>query len=148
MELDWNYDSIVIHYTGHGDYPTMRTIQDFDMNHRKWQDIAYHYAVWPQGQISEGREIIHKGSNVRNQNTGKIGIVCVGDFDSSMLNLFSSHPMSGDPIKQSMLDAVERLSRRLQQSFPIQFFGGHLEYGESETCPGSNLLEKVKVMRT
>lgn len=89
LELDWNYNSIVVHYTGHDTYESPRAIQDFDVNHQHWDDMAYHYAISPSGKIYEAREIVFKGSHVKLQNTGKLGIVCMGDFDSTVLNLLS-----------------------------------------------------------
>ena len=82
LDPDWHYNAIVVHYTGHEDLQTMKAIQSFDLDHRHWQDVAYHYAVSPSGQVYEGRQIIFKGSHIKLQNTGKIGIVCMGDFDT------------------------------------------------------------------
>ncbi|MBE7211340.1 MAG: N-acetylmuramoyl-L-alanine amidase [Gluconacetobacter diazotrophicus] len=147
LQPDWNYDSIVMHYTGHGNYPNVRSIQDFDIDHQNWDDIAYHYAVTKEGQVFEGREIIYKGSHVKLQNTGKIGIVCVGDFDANWRNLFQGHSPSGDQVEQPMLAAVRRLCRTLISCFPIRVFGGHKEYGDVETCPGSNLMPVVATLR-
>lgn len=47
-----------------------------------------------------------------------------------------------------MLDALRGLSRALMLRFPITTFGGHKEYGISDSCPGSNLLPHVVAMRT
>ena len=148
LEPDWNYDSIVVHYTGHDTYESPLAIQNFDVGHQHWQDIAYHYAISPAGRIFEGREIVFKGSHVKLQNTRKIGIVCMGDFDSSIFNLISGKGYSGDEVRGSMLDALRRLSQELMRRFPITTFGGHQEYGVSESCPGSNLLPRVQALRT
>lgn len=147
LEPDWNYNSIVVHYTGHGTYPTVASIQAFDVEHRAWDDIAYHYAVSPAGGLFEGRELVFKGSHVKLQNTGKIGIVCMGDFDSSLLNLLEGRSYSGDPLRPPMLASLKRLTEVLTTVFPIRTFGGHMEYGESATCPGTNLLPLVQAMR-
>ena len=147
LESDWNYDSIVIHYTGHGDYPDMRSVQIFDVEHRAWDDVSYHYAISPAGEIFEGRELIYKGSHIKLQNTGKIGIVCMGDFDSGWRSVVEGRGYSGDPVKSPMLGALKWISQTLISVFPIMVFGGHKEYGESETCPGTNLLPVVQAMR-
>lgn len=143
---DWNYDSIVIHYSGHETY-SMRGIQDFDMDHHHWDDFAYHYAVGKDGKMYEGRELVFKGSHVVSQNTGKIGIVCLGDFDTSWRNIFAGQSYSGDAVPSVMLTAVKRLSLALIGRFPIKTFGGHIEYGVTDTCPGNNLLPPVVAMR-
>ena len=115
---------------------------------RDWNDIAYHYAISGDGQIFEGREILFKGSDVLHQNTGKIGIVCMGDYDSNWRNWGAGKSYSGDPVPAVLLASLRKLSVCLQQNFPIRFFGGHIEYGKTEMCPGSNLLPLVKEMRT
>lgn len=148
LEPDWNYDSIVVHYTGHDNLVTMNAIQNFDLDHRHWTDVAYHYAVSPTGQIFEGRQIIYKGSHIKLQNSRKVGIVCMGDFDSGVRSWWGGHGWDGDPVQTSMLSALERLSRTLMATFPIKVFGGHKEFGDSETCPGDNLLPAVDAMRT
>lgn len=147
LEADWNYGAIVVHYAGHDNLTTMKSIQDFDLDHRHWDDMAYHYGISPAGQIFEGREIIYKGAHIRRQNTGKIGIVCLGNFDSGFRSLLAGDGWSGDPVMPSMLDALRRLTRVLRGVFPITTFGGHMEFGDSETCPGSNLLPAVQAMR-
>lgn len=149
LDYDWNYDSIVVHYTGHQSYPNMRSIQDLDMEHdRDWHDVAYHYGISRDGKITEGREILFKGSDVYHQNTGKIGIVCLGDFDSSLRNLLMGKGYSGEQVPEAMLRSLERLSLQLRQAFPIRYFGGHIEYGKTAVCPGSKLLPLVQAMRT
>lgn len=147
LEFDWGYDSIVVHYTGHDNLLSMGSIQNFDLNHRHWDDISYHYAVSPSGQLFEGRQILYKGAHVKSQNTRKIGIVCMGDFDTGWRSMVGGHGWNGDPVQSSMLAALERLSRALTGVFPIKIFGGHKEYGDSETCPGDNLLPAVTAMR-
>ncbi len=47
-----------------------------------------------------------------------------------------------------MLSALEKLSRTLVANFAIATFNGHKEYGETETCPGTNLLPAVQALRT
>lgn len=147
LDPDWRYDAIVVHYSGHDTY-SMRAIQDLDIDHRHWDDFAYHYAVGKDGRIFEGRELIYKASHLLHQNTGKIGIVCLGDFDASWRNLFAGRPYAGDAIDMPMLVSLKRLSMTLQATFPIRTFGGHKEYGLTDVCPGSNLLPKVIAMRT
>ncbi len=146
-DLDWNYTAIVIHNTGHGHVDTMPKIQDFDQGSRGWDDVAYHYGVRADGVIFEGRELVYKGSDVKNQNTGKVGIVCMGDYDATPLNWLGGRAYAGDAILPAMLDSVRRLSVRLRSSFPIVFFGGHIEYGDTADCPGSQMLPKVAALR-
>ena len=147
LDFDWHYDSIVVHYTGHDNLLSMRSIQDFDVNHQHWSDVSYHYAVSRGGQIFEGRQLVYKGAHVKLQNTGKIGIVCMGDFDPGLRSLLGGDGWNGDPVESAMLASLERLSRALMRVFPIKVFGGHREFGDTEVCPGSSLLPAVTAMR-
>jgi hypothetical protein len=148
METDWDYTAIVIHNSGHSHLDDMQKIQNFDFSHRNWDDIAYHYGIMPEGTIFEGRQIIYKGADVKNQNTGKVGIVCIGDYDSSIVNWFALRPYSGDPVTDKLIASIEALSRRLMKAFPtIAYFGGHIEYGDTHDCPGSNLMPNMDKLR-
>jgi hypothetical protein len=46
-----------------------------------------------------------------------------------------------------MIASLTRPSRVLINSFPITTYAGHREYGETDACPGSNLLPKVVALR-
>jgi hypothetical protein len=144
---DWGYDSIVVHYTGHNNLTTPHAIQGYDIEHDHFDDIAYHYIIEPGGLVYEGRELIYKGSHTYQQNTGKIGIVCVGDYDSGFLSLLRGHGFSGDPIRHPMIDSLRDLTKYLNIFFAIRTFGGHKEYGFSATCPGDQLLPIVQSIR-
>lgn len=148
LETDWNYDSIVIHNSGHGHLDTMAKIQGFDFDTRHWDDIAYHYGIMPDGTIFEGRELRYKGADVKNQNTGKIGIVCIGSYDEGVMNWFGGRGYGGDPVVPAMLSSIRKLSRRLMKAFPtIRYFGGHIEFGTTSDCPGSELMPYMDTFR-
>ena len=47
-----------------------------------------------------------------------------------------------------MVKALEALSLRLIRAFPlISCFGGHIEYGDTYDCPGSNLMPYMEKLR-
>ena len=148
LDPDWDYEAIVIHNTGHGHIDTMKKIQSFDFSDRGWDDISYHYGITSSGSIMEGRQIIYKGADVKNQNTGKIGVVCIGDFDGGVRGWLSGHGTGGDPITAAMQAAIKRLTVKLRLVFPtIKYFGGHIEYGDTADCPGSHMLPVVASLR-
>lgn len=147
LEPDWYYDSIVVHYTGHQNLTTPHAIQAYDIEHDHFDDVAYHYIIEPGGLIYEGRELIYKGSHVKLQNTGKIGIACIGDYDSGLLSFARGHGIFGDPIRHPMVESLRSLTMYLNAYFAIRTFGGHKEYGYSLTCPGDQLLPIVQSLR-
>lgn len=125
----------------------MRSIQNFDLDHQHWDDIAYPYGITKDGQIHEGREIVFEGSHVKLRNGGKIGIVCLGDFDASWYNLLRGRSVAGEIPGMPLLNSVKRLARALIANFPIRVLGGHKEYGDVASCPGSNLMPAVIALR-
>ncbi len=47
-----------------------------------------------------------------------------------------------------MMDSLRKLSRRLIASFPLmRYFGGHIEYGDTNDCPGSELIPYMAELR-
>ena len=46
-----------------------------------------------------------------------------------------------------VIASLKRLAEALMANFPIRTFGGHMEYGDSATCPGSSLLPVVRALR-
>jgi hypothetical protein len=148
LEADWNYTAIVLHNSGHSHLDDTQKIQDFDLDQRHWDDIAYHFGIMPDGSIFEGLQLIYKGGDVKNQNTGKIGIACIGDCDSSVINWLNQRPYAGDPVTGAVIKSVTALSLRLMRAFPsIVYLGGHIEYGDTLDCPGSNLMPYMDKLR-
>lgn len=73
-------DAVVIHHT-----VTRPDIDMFDLRalaeNRNFSDIAYHYAIGPNGTIHEGRSIEYQGSHVNVENPRAIGIVILGNME-------------------------------------------------------------------
>jgi N-acetylmuramoyl-L-alanine amidase len=147
LEPDWDYRWVTVHHSGYGLWhptpTTPRAIRDFhEGGDRDWDDIGYHYCVGIDGRIYEGRRLVYKGAHVKHNNTGKIGIVCLGNFDSAWYDVFSSRV--GFPLYV----ALYRLIVTLRGYFPIAYLGGHVEYtNDGRTCPGGFLLDTAKKLR-
>jgi hypothetical protein len=148
LESDWDYRWVAIHHTGYGLWhptPTSpKAIQSFhEGGGRDWDDIGYHYCVSIDGRIFEGRRLMYKGAHLFRLNTGKIGIVCLGNFDDAWYDVYGKH------ISFPLYVALYRLLSTLCGYFPIAYLGGHVEYSnDGRTCPGGYLLDAVKKLRT
>jgi N-acetylmuramoyl-L-alanine amidase len=107
----------------------MRTIQNFHMDSRGWDDFAYHLAVMPSGRVYRGRPIDRIGAHVEHNNTGRVGIVVAGNFEgsrptraalASVAYLCKHHPkLKGKPVR------------------------GHRDFGGT-SCPGKHLYPITK----
>ena len=145
LEKDWDYDSIVIHHSGNRGYKDPKEIERKHMDDNKYDDVGYHYMIHPNGTIYEGREIIYKGTHVFQVNTGKIGILMMGDYDEQWWDF-------DDTLSQTHIEKMKELVKTLRRSFTgIKYFGGHLEFakahGDERTCPGNLLMAKMDELR-
>lgn len=108
----------------------VKFIQDFHMNGRGWNDIAYHFLIDGSGNVVEGRPEGVVGAHVENQNTGNIGIVMLGTY----------HPPKNDPVTQAQLDAFVRVASYVVDKYGIDrdTLKGHRDYKGTD-CPGDEL---------
>ncbi len=138
MEGDWDYTDIVIHHSGNSGEKDPSQIESKHM--RKWEDVGYHYLVKPDGAIYEGRHLAFKGSHVEKQNTHKIGVLVMGDFESNWWD-------SDDDVSVGQRSAVRSIISTLKQAFPtIVTLGGHKDYKDTE-CPGDLLYAELGALR-
>jgi len=140
---DWNYMAIAIHHSGNGGKKDPREIEVKHMVDNGYDDVGYHYLIHPGGTIYEGRKIYHKGSHVIKANTGKIGILLMGDFDEQWWDF-------DDRLSKSHISSANALIKTLRAVFPgIRTLGGHKEFlpGKGYTCPGNQIMAKLDKMR-
>ena len=79
-------DNIVIHHEGNNQTYDVRHVQRQHMFGDGWWDIGYHFIVGPAGTIYEGRDIGVRGSHAKGANTGKIGVLFLGDFEPGLVH--------------------------------------------------------------
>jgi hypothetical protein len=117
-----------------------KVIQDFHINGRKWNDIAYHFVIDAAGNIVEARPEGTLGAHAGNVplNTGNVGIVFLGNY----------HPPQNDKPTQAQLDAFVKLSRYLVKRYGIlpASLKGHRDL-HSTDCPGDILYAKLDALR-
>lgn len=142
LVADWAFDSIAIHHSGNDGMKDPKEIEYHHMVKNRYDDVGYHFLIHPTGTIYEGREIVYKGSHVQNANSGKIGILMMGDFDHQWWDI-------DDDLSNTNLSALNKLITTLQTFFPIRYLGGHKEYlpNQGYSCPGSEIMAKIDGLR-
>lgn len=142
--LDWDYNTVVIHHSGLSGEDDPQKIQSKHMDKNKWDDIGYHFIVDDAGTIYEGRSLVFKGSHTENANTGKIGILVAGNFEKMLWGIFGGTPSAHQVI------AVKALIRALKsQLFPaLLVLGGHKDFKKTTECPGNQLYPLLAGWRT
>lgn len=132
-----DYTTIVIHHSGNGGETDPKQIQNQHMDKKGFDDIGYHFMIDPRGVIYEGRSLDTKGSHVEGANTGKVGILIMGDFQPGGFLDFSDDK----PTAEQLTKAAE-LIEALKDLYPtITTLGGHKDFKPSTECPGDDLYK-------
>ena len=105
-------------------------------------DIAYHFAIGQDGAIYEGRSIDARGAHVYQANSGRIGVLLLGDFQPGMeiprIGIWVRWDLArGDdpgPTSAQVVSTV-RLLRWLDYQYGIDSVLGHRQVNTT-ACPG------------
>lgn len=151
------YYAIVIHHAAgyeSTDLETsklrMRQIQHFHQTNEGWDDIGYHYVVDGVGSVFQGRPYVTDeagkqqlvvGAHVAGQNTGKVGICVLGDYEGKP----GEEP---DVLTRETYEALVELCTCLCQTYdiPSNMITGHCDY-QATRCPGKVIYERLGVLR-
>lgn len=108
------------------------TIQSIDTCHRRrgFRSIGYHFVIYPDGSIHEGRPLQQIGAHCLGHNADSIGICYIGGLDS--------HGRPKDTRTHEQILALQSLVRRLKESFPNASVHGHNEFA-AKACPCFNV---------
>lgn len=148
-------DTVVIHHEGNNQTYDVREVQKKQMQ-KGYTDIAYHYIIDPKGIIYGGRNIGVRGAHVDGQNTGKIGVLLLGDFQPGPKVTIGSWILWQDeddprPTEQQVTMAIA-LIRWLDATYGINAVYGHrdlLNYDDNPDndteCPGDNAMPFIPI---
>lgn len=120
---------IIIHCTGTvpSSKTTVEAVRRQHIEHNGWKDIGYHYLIYLDGSIHQGRPIDQVGAHCANHNTNTIGICYVGGLDAE------KRPK--DTRTEGQKAALRSLVKSLKTVFPtVKKVSGHCQYS-SKPCP-------------
>jgi hypothetical protein len=135
-DLAEELNTIVIHHAGgeNNEGNTPQNIENYHMNDIGYYDVGYHFIIGFDGTIFEGRDIGAKGTHVYQANTGKVGIVLLGNFNDVSPT-------------QEQIDAALGLALYLDAVYGIDVVVGHNEVPLNDTdCPGENGEQVVDML--
>ena len=126
-------DTIVVHCSD-TEEGTVESIRRYHIEVKGWHDIGYHYVIYRDGGIHEGRPVEEVGAHVEGANQTSIGICLIGK----------------DHFEQCQFDALKRLILTLQNTFSrINSVKNHYEFpsaiAQGKTCPNFNVHEVLGV---
>ena len=116
------------------------TVEDIRLWHKQrgWSDIGYHYVVYLDGTVHEGRPIERSGAHVFGLNKNSIGICYVGGVDKN--NLKAKDTRTSEQIK-----ALDLLLGSLLDDFKGATLHGHNEFA-NKACPSFDVQDEYRYL--
>lgn len=129
-------DSFALHHTAILSEPSksiegkMRDMQDFHMDNRGWEDIAYHFFIDANGYIAEGRRLSRKG-DMTTRPGSNVDI-------SGLINISLEGDLTKEKPTQEQLKSLNHLLCWLSNTYQISAseIYGHNDYYPQTRCPG------------
>lgn len=131
-------DEIIVHCTAsrEGQPLTVDAIRRMHIRERGWSDIGYHYVVYLDGSVHEGRNVNISGAHCTGHNTHSIGVVYVGGVKTD-----------GKTPKDTRTEAQKagliKLLKDLKKLYPKATIHGHREYA-NKACPCFDAKKEYK----
>ena len=121
-------NKVIVHCTAtpEGRHTTVEDVRRWHLD-RGWSDIGYHYLVYLDGTVHEGRPVEIPGAHTKGQNKDSIGIAYVGGIDK--VN-FKAKDTRTEEQKEALVDMLEFF----KIADPEVTIHGHNEFA-SKACP-------------
>jgi N-acetyl-anhydromuramyl-L-alanine amidase AmpD len=128
-------DKIIIHCSASKEGQKM-TVEQIDKMHRQrgFAGIGYHFVIYLDGSIHDGRDISKVGAHTTGYNTGSIGICYIGGLDKN--------GKIKDTRNYVQKNALYHLVKRLMEIYPIKEVKGHRDY--SPDTNGDGVISKYE----
>lgn len=106
------------------------TVEDITRWHKQrgFDTIGYHYVVYADGTVHEGRPITVPGAHVQGYNANSIGVCYIGGLDKN--------GQSKDTRTLEQKDALVLLLARLKRQFPLARICGHRDLSPDKNKNG------------
>ena len=129
-------NKIIVHCTAtpEGRVETVESIRNMHKS-QGWADIGYHYVVYLDGSIHNGRNVDIIGAHCYGYNANSIGVVYVGGCDKKM----KSKDTRTDKQKESLV----KLLKDLRKLYPTAKIYGHKDFAAKD-CPSFDAKQEYK----
>ena len=126
---------IIVHCTAsrEGQPMTVDAIRRMHIKERGWSDIGYHYVVYLDGSIHEGRPVDKAGAHTAGHNTHSIGVVYVGGLENTP-NVPYAKLKPKDTRTDAQKEGLLKLLKQLKALYPKATIHGHREFA-NKACP-------------
>ncbi len=115
------------------------TVADIDRWHkaRGWKGIGYHYVVYRDGSIHEGRPLAQVGAHCRGHNAHSVGVCYIGGTDANR--------KAKDTRTPQQKTAMRRLLKQLKEQFPLAAIHSHRDYNNT-SCPAFDATKEYAAL--
>ena len=126
---------IILHCTAtpEGKHFDVATIRRWHVKDRGWKDIGYHYVIYIDGSVHEGRPIEQAGAHTSGHNADSIGVTYVGGCDAKM--------KAKDTLNEAQETAMVNLIKALREERGEMSLHGHNEFA-AKACPSFKVKDK------
>jgi N-acetylmuramoyl-L-alanine amidase len=113
------------------------TVNDIDRWHRQrgFRCIGYHFVIYLDGSVHQGRPIAEVGAHCLGQNANSIGICYIG-------GCAADGKTPKDTRTQAQKSALIQLITELRQQFPNATIHGHRDFA-NKACPSFDVSELI-----
>jgi N-acetylmuramoyl-L-alanine amidase len=128
-------NEIIVHCTATPEYRDC-TVLDIRRWHLQqgWSDIGYHYVIYRNGQVHEGRDVDIVGAHCAGHNLHSIGVVYVG-------GVASDGRTPKDTRTEQQKAALLSLLIDLKKLYPRAKIYGHRDFANKD-CPSFNATKE------
>lgn len=128
---------IVLHCTATPQTTTVKQIQDYWRNVKKWRSPGYHHIILPNGKIENILDINKIANGVAGNNAHSIHISYIGGVDAN------NKPIDNRTAEQK--DSQVILLQKYNKLFPNAIILGHRDFaGVKKACPSFDVKEWLK----
>lgn len=113
---------------------SVRNLQRFSQNEKKWPDVPYHFMIAPDGRVFEGRDLSYEpDSNTKYPLNGVLNIELMGNFEEQRVSV--------EQLRATAL-LIAKLCRELQ--LDPATIRGHGDAAQGQTvCPGRDFKRYI-----
>lgn len=141
-------DEIIVHCsaTPEGrDY----TVEDIRADHKKqgWSDIGYHYVIYRDGSIHNGRDVDLVGAHCvkKGHNQHSIGVCYIGGVENKAGVPYCKQKAK-DTRTEAQKTALLSLLLDLRKLYPQAQIYGHRDFDSGKECPSFDARKEYKML--
>ncbi|MEO1513962.1 MAG: N-acetylmuramoyl-L-alanine amidase [Bacteroidota bacterium] len=144
---------LIIHHSAgsnsSSDWPAVvRSIWDFHVNTRGWDDVGYNWIIDPEGQIYQGRGDNVRGAHFCGTNSQTMGVCLLGTFTEQEPTDAAVQSLRNLLTWKACDRSIDPLLQSLHQGSGKNLFGvtGHRD-GCATACPGDAFYPLLPMLR-